>query len=120
MIEVPVNDTRHRQFVQRRYFLAEAFCREAELQRSLDDVDRLAPVARNSASNAQSLERNPCAVMGQHHRERGGTALHCFHLQDGWGPPDRSTTEPPSIVSKHQPTISSTNVYPEMPVSRLN
>ena len=83
MVEVPVDDARHRQFVQRRRLLAKPLGVEAEGTRGANDVARLAAVARDAAGDAELLQRNPGAVVGEHHGQRCGTALDGFHLQDG-------------------------------------
>ena len=82
MIEIPVDDAGHRQFVQRRRLLAEALGVEAEGARGLDDVAGLAAVARDAAGDAKLLQRDPGAVMGKHDRQRSGAAFDGLHLKD--------------------------------------
>ena len=96
MVEVPVDDAGHRQFVQRRRLLAETLGVEAEGARRPDDVAGLAAVARDAAGNAKLLQRNPRAVMREHHRQRGRAALDGFHLQDGRRLLDVPAPEQPS------------------------
>jgi hypothetical protein len=96
MIEVPVDDAGHRQFVQRRRFLAKPPGVEVKGARRPNDVARLAAVARDAASDAELLQRDPDAVMGENHGERRGPALDGFHLQDGGCPPDVPAPEQPS------------------------
>ncbi len=82
MIEVPVNDAGHRQFVQCRGLLAKTLGGEAETARRPDDVARLAAVARDPAGDAELLQRDPGAMMSEHHGQRRSPAFDGFHLQD--------------------------------------
>ena len=96
MVEVPVDDAGHRQFVQRRGLLAKTLGVEAEAARRPDDVARLAAVARDAAGDAELLQRDPGAVVGEHHGERRRPALDGFHLQDGGRLLDVPAPEQPS------------------------
>jgi len=96
MIEVPVDDARHRQLAQQRGLGAEALGEKAKVARRPDDVARLAAVARNPAGDAELLQRNPGAVVGEHHGERRSTALDRFHLQNGRRLPDVPAPEQPA------------------------
>jgi hypothetical protein len=42
------------------------------------------------------LQRNPCTVVSEHHRQGGRTALDGFHLQDGGRPLDVLAPKQPS------------------------
>jgi hypothetical protein len=48
------------------------------------------------------FERNPGAVVGQHHRKRGSPALNRLHLQYSRRSPDGSAAKPASNGSKHE------------------
>jgi hypothetical protein len=102
VVEVPVDDARHGQFMQRRDFLAKALGSHAKIKRCLDDVARFAAVPRDATGHSQLFERNPGAMIGQHHCERSGPALNRLHLQYGGRPPDESAAEPASNSSKYQ------------------
>ena len=84
MIEIPVNDAGHRQFMQRRRLLAKALGSKPEAAGRLDDVASLAAVTRHAAFETKLLQRNPCAVIGQHHGKRRGAALDRLHLKYCW------------------------------------
>ena len=86
MVEIPVDDAGHRQFVQRRGLLAKPPRVEAEGARGANDVARLAAVARDAAGDAELLQRDPGAMVGENHGQRRGPALDGFHLQDGRRP----------------------------------
>ena len=49
---------------------------------SPENVRRFGPVARDSARDAQFLERDEPAVVPEDHRKRRGPALDGFHLQN--------------------------------------
>ncbi len=83
MIEVPVDDAWHRQFVQRAGLLAEALGRQSVPACRLDHVARLGTVPRYAARDAQPLQGDPQPVMREDHREACGPAFDPFHLQDG-------------------------------------
>src|SRR5258708_6718723 len=96
MVEVPVDDAGHRQFMQRRGFFSKTLGVEAEGTCRPDDVARLAAVARDAAGDTELLQRDPGAVVGEHHRQRRGAALDGFHLQDGGRPLDVPAPEQPA------------------------
>ena len=123
MIEVPVDDARHRHFVQRRGLLAEALGDKTEAARRLDDVARLAAVARDPAGDAQLLQRDPRAVVGKHHRQRRGPAFDRFHLQDCRCPLHRVAPERSAgatwTAAASRPALLGQGRHPSIPVSRL-
>src|SRR5258707_13719115 len=82
MIEVPVNDAGHRQFMQCRGLLAKTLGGEAETTRRPDDVACLAAVARDPAGDAELLQRDPGAMVRKHHAQGRSPAFDRFHLQD--------------------------------------
>src|ERR1051326_4072351 len=83
MVEVPEEDDGKLQIVELVDVLVLVALRlEAVLARGLQQVVRLAPVARHAAFVAQLFERHPASVVGKDVRQRGGAALDGLHLED--------------------------------------
>jgi hypothetical protein len=81
MVEVPEDDAGQLHFPQIRRFLLVALGYQAIGTRRLEDVGRLAAIARNAATPPQFLERNIAAEMAQHDRQRRSPALQRLELQ---------------------------------------
>ena len=76
------SDRGQRQLGELARLLAEAARDEAVGARRAQQPAGLAAVAAHAALDAHLLERHVAAVVGEHHRERGGAALDALELQD--------------------------------------
>src|ERR1700761_2224798 len=83
MIEVPVNDGWHWHLVKRRRLDTEAFCDKPIAPGGPYDIARLAAIARDAASAAKLLQRNPGPVVSKDDRQRCSAAFDRLHLQNG-------------------------------------
>ena len=82
VIEVPEGDERQGHVAELRRLLLVALAQQAVAPRRLDDIERLAAVARHAALDSQFLERHEAAEVAEHHRQRCCAAFDGLHLDD--------------------------------------
>ena len=83
VVELPEQDRRRPHLGERGRVHLHALGGEAVTPRRLQQVAGPRAVARDTAGDAQLLQRDVPSVVAEHHRERGGAALHGLHLEDG-------------------------------------
>jgi hypothetical protein len=76
VVEIPEDDERGRQISQSRGLLLETFPDKAVTPGSLNNIARLAAIARHSASRPQLFQGNKTAVPREHDTEGSRAALH--------------------------------------------
>ena len=81
VVEVPEDNHGQRQLAKLRGFLLVAFGFQAVIARGFQEAAGFAAVSRDATSHPQFLQGNNSPVVGENDPQRGGPALHRFHLQ---------------------------------------
>ena len=83
MVKVPVDDAGKRSLLpERLHFHLVAVDVQAVMLAGQENVFHVGAVPADPAVQADLLQRNPFAVIGQHHRQTGRAAFQRFHLHD--------------------------------------